>query len=197
MPTLRLKIQIDEKEVKIWTGFGISPQVYRRASVKQPALSKSPPKDIKSIPPDYACVITDKGEKTITKDQYAELLDHESDYYMFIDGCSLQASKKKNATDQLIKGREPLTATGFGLLKEVIESSSGISLAHAMERIPEHLRKNNAHKYFQVARRQVDFKIKRNRWERFQRISGKEEHTVFRFNPPAKYCLIVPVNWNC
>ena len=146
----------------------------------------------------YAYVITDKDKEDINQSQYSDRVKHKDKYDVFIDGCSMQASKKTSETNPLIKNT--LNPTGFALLKEYIGNPHPMSLLSAHTKIPDRLKKDEltALKYFQEARRMVDFSEGRYRWKCFKNISGKAENTVFQFSPPPKYkyCLIVPVNWD-
>jgi len=70
----------------------------------------------------YAYLINEKGRRALTKIRYAKILACADRYNMFIDGCSMRASKKAKGADEPLKST--LNPTGFALLKEFIESPS-------------------------------------------------------------------------
>jgi len=151
-----------------------------------------------SSPKTYAYLIDENGRKALTRSGYKKIFLHADKYNMFIDGCSMQCTKKLSRIDPPV--RNTLNQTGFALLKEYINNPQPVSLALIHTKIPAYLKKYEvtALKYFQEARSLVDFRESRYRWKCFKKISGKGENTVFQFIPPVgyKYCLIIPVNWD-
>jgi len=130
-----------------------------------------PQNDSMSTP--YAFLINEKGRRALTKIRYEKIRACANRYNMFIDGCSMHCSKKRNMQDNSVKNI--LRPTGFALLKEYIENPQPMSLILTHTRIPNHLKKDEltALKYFQEARCMADFKECRYSWKCFKNVSGK------------------------
>ncbi|MFH1690269.1 MAG: hypothetical protein ABIE42_08530 [Candidatus Eisenbacteria bacterium] len=154
------------------------------------AVRHSHPEDVQSVT--YCRVITHEGTCTMNRDEYTELLEHRSEYDMFIDGMSHEAITRDGKSKPRLK---KLTTMQQTVLFAVIVARKPIRACdtEAWENRPS---KATANHMFERARAKADVKLRRHEYRAFRTHKNARDPQLktFEFAPPddLRFCVIIP-----